>query len=192
MEYLRKLIHKFLEQGQFTPLRYYLQLSVLVSWLHSMDLHLVLILLMIFVVGLCPASALSHQFHKMSTSFVQKDTFSHSKVSSFRSVMCLFIFALQGNERLNKSCLLLSLIFLFSLHPYEVCSTSQGMKEAQQLPSLKDGAFYSVFHLGLSHLLESWFKRYSKSPRKLQWNSGTLCCYKIVFKNKKHTQTSDL
>lgn len=66
--------------------------------------------------------------------------------------MCLFIFALQGNKRLNKSSPSLSLIFFFSLHPYEVCSTSSGMK---QLPSLKDGAFYSVFHLGLSHLLES-------------------------------------
>lgn len=108
-----------------------------------MDLHLFLILLMIFVAGWCPASALSHQFHKMSTSFVQKDThsFTHLKVSSFRPVMCLFIFALQGNERLNKSYLSLSLIFFFSRHPYEVCSTSPGMKDPQQLPSLKDGAF---------------------------------------------------
>lgn len=69
--------------------------------------------------------------------------------------MCLFIFALQGNERLNKSSPLLSLIFFFSLHPYEVCSTSAGIKEPQQLPSLKDSAFYSVFHLRLPHLLES-------------------------------------
>lgn len=69
--------------------------------------------------------------------------------------MCLFIFALQGNERLNKSSSSLSLIFFFSLHPYEVCSTSPGIQEPQQLLSLKDGAFYSVFHLGLPHLLES-------------------------------------
>lgn len=69
--------------------------------------------------------------------------------------MCLFIFALQGNERLNKSYLSLSLIFFFSRHPCEVCSTSPGMKEPQQLPSLKDGAFYSVFPPELSHLLES-------------------------------------
>lgn len=109
-----------------------------------MDLHLVLILLTILEASGVVASALSHHFHKMSTSFVQKYRFfSHLKVLPFGSIMSLFVSAWHGNERLSKSSPSLSLSYFFSSE-WLLCLILPGFTP-QKHPSLKD--FLLIFSL---------------------------------------------
>lgn len=112
----------------------------------------------------CPEPSLPQHEHIFCTKI---HTSPHVKGSSFSSIMCLFIAALQGNEQLHKSSPSLSLIF-FSL---SICMIPllhfTRDEQTPEASSLKDGVF-SWFSPSTSTHLEPGFQRSSISPDKLQ------------------------
>lgn len=123
--------------------------------------------------------------------------------SSFKSIIFLFhcvsfSLCLAGKCKTHwVISIFTSELFLFSSSEWFLRLILSGFAPWKH-PSLKDGIFSSDFLPGLLQIPDAWFQqisksqRISKSPRKLLWNMGTLCCYELVFKNKQNTLTSDL